>query len=189
MIKTAFDKPPDDGYQTIDVITQHHLDNSSIVIQRQRAPFIPDDKIQLKLGIKYIGKDGNTHWAGGPSILVDQLQEHINRVRTVWSKFCCRTRAGISYVIPEPSNDPNWEVLDSMKLSHLADGTLYIERNNGDKVPKDTLQLQISMSYGSNAERRGFSIQHHQIDDYIRRLEHILVLYGIVPMDPPVTGS
>ena len=185
MEPTAFQDPPADGFQTLDIMPQNHLDGSSVVIQRVRGSYIPEGTVQLKFGVRYRGYGGKTYWAGGFSILLTQLQEHVNRVRKVWSKYQKRTDRGVTYEIPPPAKG-DWELLDSMDLEHLAasNGRLEIGRN-GDpsRIAADVLQLQFSMKYDGNERGKGFSIQHPQIDDYLRRMEQVLVLYGVAPAD------
>lgn len=187
MKPSAFADPPADGFQTLDTMPQAHLEGSSIAIQRVTGRYVPDDKIQIKIGIQFDTPNG-LRWAGGYSLLIDQLQEHVNRLRKVLDKYRCTTTGGTTYVIPEPVPGPEYEVLDTMKLDHLAasNGVLSIERNaDPSRVPADVLQLQISMRYdGQQGNAKGFSIQHPQADDYIRRMEHVLVRYGIAPEDP-----
>ena len=65
----------------------HQRFPAKLIIQRQKAPYIPEDQIQLFITTNFVNESGVTIWNKGFSVQLEQLPEVIKMLEQVKKKY------------------------------------------------------------------------------------------------------
>ena len=100
----------------------HQRFPATLIIQRQRAPYIPEDQVQLFITTNFVNANGVTIWNKGFSVQLEQLPEVIKMLERVQKKYADEEANKVKATPPVQKTELEYKSIDKSSGGYIYRG-------------------------------------------------------------------